>query len=216
MKFADTRATLSPLSLETAPHRRQDPGANLGTLQHVAKDAVLYWEGDSGGGCLRLHDGVLRAVRYTDDGARQVVGFFWPTELLHLGKGETYHCTIEAVTDCQIASLSGDGQSDVGLHEVLMDKAIATLSVVGCKSVISRVAWFLLELSRRENGADGTIGFDFPRADLADYLGTRTETVCRMLAQFRERGLIEPLEPRRLRILDALGLAALAHDRLVE
>lgn len=207
MKLANTRA---------APHHRPNPSRDFGALQHVAKDAVLYWEGDPGGGCLRLHDGVLRAVRYTTDGARQVVGFFWPTELLCLGEGETCHCTIEAVTDCQIASLHGDGHSDVGLHEALMEKAIATLTVVGCKSVMSRIAWFLLELSRRENGADGTIGFDFPRADLADYLGTRTETVCRTLAQFRDRGLIEPFEPRRLRIVDAPGLAALAHDRSVE
>lgn len=163
-----------------------------------------------------MHAGILRAVRYTEDGARQVVGFFWPTESLCLGEDEICHCTIEAVTDSQIASLPAGGRYDAGLREVLMEKVIATLAVVGCKSVLSRIAWFLGELSRRERGADGTIGFDFPRADLADYLGTRTETVCRTLAQFRERGLIEPLEPRRLRILDAPGLAALAHDRSVE
>ncbi|MCZ8122206.1 MAG: Crp/Fnr family transcriptional regulator [Magnetospirillum sp.] len=198
------------------PKCRRSPSRNLGTLQHFASDEVLCWEGDPGGGCLRLNGGVLRAVRYTEDGARQVLGFFWPTEMLCLSERETSHCTIEAVIDCQIVSLPFDGHSDVGLHKVLMEKVIATLAVVGCKSVMSRIAWFLLELQRRDNGADGLIGFDYPRADLADYLGTRTETVCRTLAEFRDRGLIEPFEPRRLRILDARGLATLAHDRLTD
>lgn len=216
MTLTETFAASSLRSRATAPRRRPDPNHQVGAIQQFAKDEVLYWEGDPGGGCLRLHGGVLRAVRYTEDGARQVLGFFWPTEMLCLGEGETCHCTIEAVTDCQIASLSFEGHSDVGLHKVLMDKAIATLAVVGCKSVMSRVAWFLLDLRRRETRVDGSIDFDFPRADLADYLGTRTETVCRTLAEFRDRGLIEPFEPRRLRILDARGLATLAHDRLTD
>ena len=48
------------------------------------------------------------------------------------------------------------------------------------------------------------------RIDIADYLGLTKETVSRMLAQLRSRGLIRLQSQSRIEVLDRGGLRAMA------
>jgi CRP-like cAMP-binding protein len=51
------------------------------------------------------------------------------------------------------------------------------------------------------------------RLDIADYLGTSTETVTRAFARLERDGLVSRLSPRSLRVDDLVGLTRLSQGR---
>jgi CRP-like cAMP-binding protein len=51
-----------------------------------------------------------------------------------------------------------------------------------------------------------------PRADIADHLGTSLETVCRTLAEFKMKGLIELPNRKTIRFINVPGLLRIAGD----
>jgi len=51
-----------------------------------------------------------------------------------------------------------------------------------------------------------------PRADIADHLGTSIETVCRTLAEFKMKGLIDLPNRKTIRYLNLQGLLQIAGD----
>jgi CRP/FNR family nitrogen fixation transcriptional regulator len=84
--------------------------------------------------------------------------------------------------------------------------------MMGRKNSIACVAWFLLRVRphlppdpRRAHALQLLI----PRADIADHLGTSMETVCRALAEFKARGLIELPTRKTIRFVDEMALSHL-------
>ena len=51
-----------------------------------------------------------------------------------------------------------------------------------------------------------------PRADIADHLGTSLETVCRTLAEFKMKGLIDLPNRKTIRFINVPGLLRIAGD----
>ncbi|MCA3248477.1 MAG: Crp/Fnr family transcriptional regulator, partial [Azospirillum sp.] len=215
--YRSARIPTAPLHPSPTPRARPGPHADRPSLSptyNVLHDGIVFWEGDQGSGCVRLQKGVLRAVRFSEDGTRQILGFVRAPATLCLGADRTWPCTLEAVNDCRIAK---DHESAIAcavdrpFETIFADMALVLLAVISRKSVVARFAWFIAELHRAEGKE--TIDFGYPRADIADYLGTRIETVCRALARFREDGMIEQLPDRRLRITDPDRLQEVARDR---
>jgi CRP/FNR family nitrogen fixation transcriptional regulator len=52
-----------------------------------------------------------------------------------------------------------------------------------------------------------------PRADIADHVGTSLETVCRTLAQFKAKKLIDLPNRKTIKYLDREGLMRVASTR---
>ena len=90
------------------------------------------------------------------------------------------------------------------LAKELGDKALFITSLAQ-KSVRERLAWSLLNLE--EVYTDEPINLS--REDLANFVGTATETLIRLLKEFREEGLIH-IQTRKLTILDRAKLNKLA------
>jgi CRP/FNR family transcriptional regulator len=86
------------------------------------------------------------------------------------------------------------------LERELLDRASSELSaareqmlLLGRKTARERVASFLIGLSAREarlGTPSGHVQLPMTRTDIADYLGLTTETVSRVVTEFRRRGLI--------------------------
>jgi CRP/FNR family nitrogen fixation transcriptional regulator len=101
-----------------------------------------------------------------------------------------------------------------GANQVLTD-TLSLVMAMSKKNSIARLAWFLLRIrphlpsdpSRRH-----ALRVLIPRADIADYLGTSMETVCRTLADFRSRGLIDLPNRKTIRFIDLAGLARVAGE----
>jgi predicted ArsR family transcriptional regulator len=74
------------------------------------------------------------------------------------------------------------------------------------------VSAFVLYFAEQERRHACTPWFDMPmkREDIADYLGTATETVCRCFRQLAEERLVEFENVHRARIRDAAALTAYA------
>jgi CRP/FNR family transcriptional regulator len=85
--------------------------------------------------------------------------------------------------------------------------------LLGRKTAAERLASFFNELlERQERGGREGPFLDLPmnRLDIADYLGLTKETVSRMLAELRSRGLIRLETQNRVEVLDRVGLVDLA------
>ena len=77
---------------------------------------------------------------------------------------------------------------------------------LGQKSARDKLAAFLLDLSNRLADGRSEIALPMSRYDIADYLGLRSETVCRTFAQLAADGVIALPEPQRIRIRDRAAL----------
>lgn len=73
------------------------------------------------------------------------------------------------------------------------------------KTAEERIAWALLQISRRTESAN-LVNLPMPRQDIADHLGLTIETGSRTLKQFGIAGWIKQLSSRRIHLvkLDAL------------
>lgn len=85
--------------------------------------------------------------------------------------------------------------------------------MLGRKSAVEKVASFLVVLGQGTGqDADGHVRFDLPmrRADVADFLGVTTETVCRTLTQLRKSGVVVIRNIHTIEIRDPDALLALS------
>ena len=78
--------------------------------------------------------------------------------------------------------------------------------MLGQKSARDKLAAFLLDLSNRLADGRSEICLPMSRYDIADYLGLRSETVCRTFALLAAARLIRLPEPQRIQILDRAAL----------
>jgi len=92
--------------------------------------------------------------------------------------------------------------------------------LLGRKAAAERLASFFVSLLERAERASGVpeTSFDLPmtRIDIADYLGLTKETVSRMLAHLRSRGLIRLQTQNRVEVIDRDGLRAMSEGETAD
>jgi CRP-like cAMP-binding protein len=183
-------------------------------FSHVPAGRVLFWQDDQQPQNIEVVKGVVRAVRLLENGSRQIVAFYWAGDTIYPAAAHQQCYTAEAVTACRLrypsrrpSSISPCGSSQV-LQEIL-----ALVVAIGKKSTVPRIAWFLLRVREhlpRDPRRLEAQQFLLPRADIADYLGTSIETICRTLHDFQSRGLISLPTRKTIRFLDISGLQHIA------
>jgi CRP/FNR family transcriptional regulator len=97
-----------------------------------------------------------------------------------------------------------------GAHELAA--ARQRLVLLGRKTATERLASFLLMLAGRATPVRGgdEIGFPMSRADIADYLGLRIETVSREISALKASRVIQLTGRQSFRIVDRDRLEQLA------
>jgi CRP/FNR family nitrogen fixation transcriptional regulator len=87
------------------------------------------------------------------------------------------------------------------------------------KNCVARIAWLLLRI-RPHLPADpkrpGALRLQLPRADIADHVGTSLETVCRTLAEFKAKKLIDLPNRKTIKFTDIEGLARISNGRAAD
>jgi CRP-like cAMP-binding protein len=166
---------------------------------------VLFRQGDDAEYIFGIVDGVMCNYQILADGRRQVISFAYPGEIIGLGHSDTYRFNCEASCDGCVRRISSvaffrytESRADIGRR--LLDIANAELTstqehqvLLGRKSAVEKLAWFLLSLVRRSNGEFAPRPqFQLPmtRRDIADYLGLTVETVSRNLTKLKLMGVI--------------------------
>lgn len=196
-----------------------------GMRSSVARDDVLFNEGDEARSCYRIVSGAIRVVKIMADGRRYVVDFFLPGDVVGLDGTGTYEFTAEAIVDSELmryprpridTALEDNPKAGRRLLELTFRRLAAAQSqmlLLGRMNAVERIATFLLNLERRLGpGRAGPrmVRLDMTRMDIADHLGLTLETVSRMLNQLKRRGIIDLPHPQRICILKAGALQALA------
>ena len=188
------------------------------TTSFIPRGRALFWEGEHQAQKIKIVEGVIRAVRLLENGNRQILAFYWPGDVVMPTQSSCQRITAEAVTNCRVqrTAVSGICQQDepCGAHQILAE-TLALVVTMSQKNSMARIASFLLRI-RSHLPADPKRPFAFtlllPRADIADHLGTSLETVCRTLADFKMKGLIDLPNRKTIRFVNLSGLSRIAGD----
>jgi CRP-like cAMP-binding protein len=95
-----------------------------------------------------------------------------------------------------------------------MSDALSLVVTLSQKNSVARIAEFLLRIRPHlpEDTKRSAYSLLLPRLDIADHLGTSLETVCRTLAEFKAKGLIDLPNRKTIRFVNVSGLARVAGD----
>jgi CRP-like cAMP-binding protein len=212
-QICDARPLATEFPLESGDVARR----RLGVVSVVPRGRALFWQGEQQGQNIEVLQGVVRAVRLLENGKRQVFAFYWPGDIVR-GRALSQLYTAEAVTPCRIVKYN-PGKDECtrtdpcGTHQML-EEMLSLLLMISQKNSISRIASLLLRI-RRQLPNDpkrlNCLQLLLPRTDMADHVGTSLETVCRTLAEFKARKLIDLPTRKTIRFLDLDGLSRVAN-----
>ncbi|MGI9382174.1 MAG: Crp/Fnr family transcriptional regulator [Methyloligellaceae bacterium] len=165
-------------------------------------------------------EGVVGLYSQGPTETRDVLGYCYSGDLIAPGRlGGAWGFDATALTsgkllllDLQELRARGEGSLAWGLLEAAcaeLAHRTARLRGYWFLPVKARLATFLFEMDEGiGRRSDRGIVLDLPmfRDEIATYLGTRTETVCRILTGWKDRGLIVMDSPRKLVIPDGARL----------
>jgi CRP/FNR family transcriptional regulator len=193
-------------------------------MQRLEKGQAVFHEGDPARRVFMLTLGSLKVYTLLVDGRRQVTGFMYPGDFLGVALEGEYAFTIEALERSELWWFSREAFTRFVDENSSIERELYHLSahelaaaqqqmvLLGRKTAAERVASFILELLQRQERIGGEPGafvdLSMDRLDIADYLGLTKETVSRMLADLRGRGLIRLERQNCVEVLD--------RERLVE
>lgn len=227
-----TSQTAHPAFLRSdAPHREtREPGlfGGLSAIESrldVAPGTLLFGEGDLADNLYGIAEGVAMTYKMLADGRRQVTGFLYPGDLLGLTFEGRHIYAAETVTRCRFRRysrrrleqlLAADPRLEHQLlrrasHELLA--AQGQLLLLGRKTAQERLASFFCHLAARqeERGEPASpVWLPVSQSAVADYLGLTLETVSRITARLRRKGLIATDRRHYIRILDPEALEDIA------
>jgi CRP/FNR family transcriptional regulator len=191
------------------------------------KGQILYYEGAKPLGIFCITTGVVKVYKTASNGKEQIIhlakrGDFVGYAAL-LGE-ENYTHSAMIIEDAKIcfvprevflASLT----NDVDFFQLITKQLSHELGVMeekltdaSQKSIRERLAFLLLQLAN-SYGVEGTgsqkINLALSREEIAGMVGTATESVIRLLSEFKKDGLIE-LEGKKIFLKDKKALARLS------
>ena len=185
---------------------------------------ILYHQGDEAQTIFRVTEGVLRLTRVTEKGHQQVVGFGYPRDIVGFPVHGMRSTDCDALTSASLIAVAArlPDQESGGASDAAFLAAAALweigamqdhLMTLGRKSSRERVASFLVVLMARAGwqAPDGVhVELPMSRADIADFLGIRTETVSRAFTDLRRAGLIRLPTAQHVTIVRPEALAEVA------
>ena len=201
-----------------------------GTPRRLAKGELLFEDGEEVDSFYKVVSGCLRTAKFLSDGRRQIDSFHFPGDILGLEFGGKHRSTAEAIVASSVIAyprVAIERASEI--NHILRDQAIAGalhslgraqnhILLLGRKSVAERIAGFLLDMSERIAGGADHFALPMERADIADHLGTSTETVSRVLTRFARLRLIHMHNYYAITLRDRAALSSLIlhpEERLV-
>ncbi len=173
-----------------------------------------------------IRSGSVKSYLCTGDGRTQITGFHIAGELLGLSAlaGREYSCeasALETTSVCMVDAVQFEELAreipslqyqmlTIMSRQIRHDEELMLL--LGKRSAEEKLAGYLVGLSRRyasRNYSTAEFHLSMSRGDIGNYLGIAEETVCRVLARFRQEKLIAT-HRRQVRLNDIKRLSAMA------
>lgn len=184
---------------------------------------TLFLEGDPCEHVYELRSGVARGVSISDEGDRQVTAFFFAGDQIGLPVAPCYRFSAEAVTDlhyCRhsrrrwhealILSCREDGRLLPSICAE-QDPIFRRGMILGRNGVLVKLCAFLASIVDRVPPDElGAPTLPLPQVDIAAYLATSPESVCRALRALREMGAVAMPRHDRIAMIDRDAIQRIA------
>ncbi|WPR76424.1 Crp/Fnr family transcriptional regulator [Algoriphagus sp. NG3] len=199
---------------------------NKNMISH-RKGQIIYYEEAKPLGVFCINEGVVKVFKTASNGKDQIIHLAKKGDLLGysalLGE-ENYTNSAMVIEDAKICfipketflkALISNGQFFKRLTKALsqnigvMEEKLVDASQ---KSIRERLAYLLLQLANSyglDGGEPQQINLVLSREEVASLIGTATESVIRLLSEFKKDGLID-LKGKKIVILDRKGLVKLS------
>ncbi|MFA9391443.1 MAG: Crp/Fnr family transcriptional regulator [Prolixibacteraceae bacterium] len=195
------------------------------TCQNYKKGSVVYREGSRLTGFYCITKGILKIYKTGIDGKEQIIRFVKAGDIVAFRSllSQELACTTAKVIDdavlCHIPYhtllflLQNNWKFSHWMIQILcreLREANDYITDIAQKTVRERLAEVLLLLKDSFDVDENNIlNISLTREELANMVGTATESVIRLLSEFKQDGLIE-LKGRKVKFLDVATLRRMA------
>jgi len=174
--------------------------AGLAIERSFTPGEFVFWDGDAPGWFYIVAKGKVKILKHSSSGKEFIIAFFGPGEMLGevaIFENRPYPASAQAVAETKVVGIKRED-----LLSFLADRpqvALRIINVLGgrlrdaqgrlrdlaSERVEQRLASVLLMLSAK-------LGFTLPftRQEIADMVGTTTETAIRVMSHLKDRGII--------------------------
>lgn len=224
---------------ETLPHLAKLPEATRADLRQICQmrklsaGHVVVDAGDDGAAMGFVAEGILRMQKTLPDGRQHLVGLLVAGDMFGRMFDHPMPYAIEAATDTTLFTLRRPAFEALLARSPELDRVVLSqfLTEIDCSRdwmvilstprVRERLAGFLLILCTRFRSAgalvttrNGDLHIQIPisRADLANFLGARPESVSRAFHALAADGVLTILRPDLVAVPDLYALAEEAGD----
>jgi CRP-like cAMP-binding protein len=195
-------------------------------FRQFKRGEILYTEGNRIAGFYCIHKGIIKVFKTGLDGKEQIIRFAKPGDIIayrSVLSNEVACTSAKVIEDCQacfipseiLISLVKSNSSyalellKLACHE--LGEANSFITDIAQKTVRERLAEILLLLVN-DFGLDNQnyLQISLTREELANIVGTATESVIRLLSEFKSDNLVE-LNGRKIKVLNKKGLEKISN-----
>jgi len=188
------------------------------TERRFMSNEFIFWDGDTPDWFYIIAQGQVKVLKHSSQGKEFIIAFFGPGEMfgeVAVFENKPYPASAQAITETKVVGIKRDNflsflgkrpQVALSIINVLggrLRDAQGRLRDLAGERVEQRVASVLLMLSLKLG-----LTLPFTRQEIADMVGTTTETAIRVMSHLRERGIIRSvrgtviiLDEEKLRVL---------------
>ncbi|HSW14084.1 MAG TPA: helix-turn-helix domain-containing protein [Solimonas sp.] len=193
------------------------------SLLNLPAGKALFDAGATAASTFSVRAGCIKTFTLDSEGNERVRGFHLAGDIIGLDTltSERYPMYAVAIVPTQVCVMPREEMRQLTQHApALMNRLIdrlshslrQALSLAGDYTADQRVAAFLLQMHDRLAPLPGrNMRLPMGRRDIANYLRLATETVCRVLTRFEQRGYLQ-VKDREIGLLDTAALRAAAHS----
>ena len=187
---------------------------------------ILYQEGNRISGFFCINSGIIKVFKTGFDGKEQIIRFAKKGDIIayrSVLSNELACTSAKVIEDCQVCFIPSEILTSfiktnplyalellkLACHE--LGEANSFITDIAQKTVRERLAEVLLFLvSDFGLDNDNFLNISLTREELANIIGTATESVIRLLSEFKSDKLVE-LNGRKIRILNTKGLEKISN-----
>jgi CRP/FNR family transcriptional regulator, polysaccharide utilization system transcription regulator len=195
-------------------------------FRHYKRGDVLYHEGNRISGIYCVNSGIIKVFKTGLDGKEQIIRFAKPGEVIayrSVLSNEPACTTSKVIEDCTVCFIPSEilitfiKTNSNFAFELLkltceeLGEANSYITDIAQKTVRERLAEVLMQLVN-DFGLDDQkyLKISLTREELANIVGTATESVIRLLSEFKADRYVE-LTGRKIKILNAKGLEKISN-----
>lgn len=212
-------------AMRAMTHQELSKVSSSKEIRKIKKGDLIFKEGDALNGVFCVSRGISKLSKLSENGKSQIVKLAGKGEILgqrSLIAREEANLTAEAIDDMEICFISKEhileplNRNNEYSTEMLrhmaneLKEADDVIVNMSHKSVKQRMAACILYMSDMYGSdSEGFLKLILSREDIADIVGTATESAIRMISDFKKLGLIKT-SGKRIKIVDFRELQSMA------